>query len=139
MIVLDTNVISELMRPEPEPQVLRWIGDQVADQLYLASITVAEVRRGLALLPAGGRRRKLENAFDRFLERGFSRRILSFSAATATVYAPVYARRVSAGLGIGELDLLLAAIAAEHRAVIATRNTSDFEATGIALVNPWGK
>jgi predicted nucleic acid-binding protein len=137
MILLDTNVVSELMRPKPAPEVLRWITAQPLEQLYIASLTVAEIRRGLALLPTGARRKRLEESFDRFLQQGFDRRILSFSESTATVYAPIYAQRMQAGLGIGELDLLLAAIAAEHNAHIATRNISDFEQTGLKVINPW--
>lgn len=137
MILLDTNVVSELMRPTPAPEVLQWIAAQPLEQLYIASLTVAEIRRGLALLPAGARRRKLEVAFDHFLEQGFSRRVLPFSQSTAAVYAPIYAQRMQAGLGIGELDLLLAAIAAEHGAWVATRNISDFDQTGVKIINPW--
>lgn len=137
MILLDTNIVSELMRPQPEPKVLRWIATQPLEQLYIASLTVAEIRRGLALLPQGARRQTLEAAFDRFLQEGFGRRILPFSQSTASVYAPIYAKRVQAGFGIGELDILLAAIAAEHSARIATRNVSDFDQTGLRVVNPW--
>lgn len=137
MILLDTNVVSELMRPTPAPEVLQWIAAQPLEQLYIASLTVAEIRRGLALLPAGARRRKLEAAFDHFLEQGFSRRVLPLSQSTAAVYGPIYAQRMHAGLGIGELDLLLAAIATEHGARIATRNISDFDQTGVKIINPW--
>lgn len=137
MILLDTNIVSELMRLQPEPNVLNWLSEQPVEQLCLAALTVAEIRRGLALLPEGARRKNLEAAFDRFLEQGFAGRVLPFSASTAEVYAPIYAKRVQAGLGIGELDLLLAAIATEQGARIATRNTSDFEQTGVKLVNPW--
>ncbi len=137
MILLDTNVVSELMRPEPEAKVLQWIAAQALEQLYIASITVAEIRRGLVLLSSGDRRQSLEGAFDRFLEQGFGRRVLPFSQSTAAVYAPIYAKRVQAGLAIGEQDLLLAAIAVEHGARIVTRNVSDFEQTGVKLINPW--
>ena len=125
------------MRPCPEPRVLNWLAEQPIEQLYMAAITEAEIRRGLALLPEGTRRDNLEDAFTRFLEEGFSGRILSFSESTAAVYAPIYARRVKAGLRIDELGLLLAAIATEHRAAISTRNTSDFEESGVKLINPW--
>lgn len=137
MILLDTNVVSEVMRPRPEPKVLNWLAEQPVEQLCLAALTVAEIRRGLALLPEGARRKNLEGSFGRFLEQGFAGRVLPFSGTTAEIYAPIYAKRVHAGLGIGELDLLLAAIATERGACIATRNSSDFEATGVKLVNPW--
>jgi len=137
MILLDTNVVSELMRRTPAPTVLEWIAAQPIEQLFLASLTIAEIRRGLALLPKGARRSSLESAFTQFLEQGFHQRILPFTRSTAEVYAPIYARRMKAGLGIGELDLLLAGIASEHNARIATRNVTDFEQTGASVVNPW--
>ena len=137
MILLDTNVVSEVMRPQPDVNVLRWLGEQQPDQLYLTALTVAEIYRGLALLPNGRKRAKLEAAFQQFLTRGFQDRILSFTSKTSLIYAPVYCARVKAGLGIGELDLLIAAIAKEFKASLATRNTTDFKACGIKLINPW--
>jgi predicted nucleic acid-binding protein len=137
MILLDTNVVSEIMRPKPEPNVLSWIATQSIEQLYIASLTVAEIRRGLALLPEGARKQSLHSAFDRFVAQGFEDRILPFTQHTAEVYAPIYASRVKAGLGVGELDLLLAACAAENGTRIATRNVRDFEHTGVKLINPW--
>ena len=137
MIILDTNVISELMKKQPDLKVLDWLGRQTSAQIYLTAITVAEIQRGLALLPAGRRRTALEKSFDRFLDLGFRERILSFSPSTAGIYAPIYCARVEAGLGVGELDLLIAAIAREQNASIATRNTGDFEQTGVPLINPW--
>lgn len=137
MILLDTDVISELMRPEPAPVVLQWLSTQPVEHLCVAAITVAEIRRGLALLPDGGRRQKLESPFEHFLEQGFCGRILPFTESTVACYAPIYAGRVRAGFGVGELDLLLAAIAVEQSAAIATRNTADFQETGVRLINPW--
>lgn len=137
MIIIDTNVVSELMKKRPNLGVLDWIGRQKLGRIYLTAITVAEIRRGLALLPKGERRTGLEQAFDHFLELGFKERILSFTPATARIYAPIYQARIEAGLGVGELDLLIAAIASEHDAAIATRNTGDFEQTGLRLFNPW--
>ena len=137
MIVLDTNVLSELMRREPDLRVLDWIRRQNTAQLYLSALTVAEIRRGLALLPDGKRKLDLEKAFDDFLNKGFDQRILPFTMETSRVYAPFYRARVQAGLGVGELDLLIAAIAKQHKADLATRNISDFEACGLRLINPW--
>lgn len=137
MILLDTNVVSEIMRPQPEPNVLAWLAAQDATRLCLAALTVAEIRRGLERLPSGTRREQLESGFNTFLTQGFSGRVFPFTESTAAIYAPIYAKRVDAGLGVGEIDLLIAAIAAENRASIATRNTSDFEATGLKLINPW--
>lgn len=137
MILLDTNVISELMRAHPDANVLHWLREQNADQLYLTALAVAEIRRGLALLPDGRKRMKLEGAFQQFLNQGFYDRILPFTSGTSLVYAPIYRARVQLGLAVGELDLLIAAIAKEYQASLATRNTSDFEACGIKLINPW--
>lgn len=137
MIVLDTNVVSELMRREPDLRVLDWIRRQNTAQLYLTALTVAEIRRGLALLPDGKRKLDLEKAFDDFLNKGFDQRILPFTMETSRIYAPIYRARVQAGLGVGELDLLIAAIAKQHKADLATRNISDFEACGLRLINPW--
>ncbi|TVP80955.1 MAG: type II toxin-antitoxin system VapC family toxin [Puniceicoccaceae bacterium] len=137
MILLDTNVVSELMRAQPNANLLHWLREQRADQLYLTALTVAEIRRGLALLPKGKRRIKLEVAFEEFLKQGFRDRILPFTAETSLVYAPIYHARIQSGLGVGELDLLIAAIAKEYQASLATRNTSDFKACGIKLINPW--
>lgn len=137
MIILDTNVVSELMRAEPDLRVLNWIRRQNKAQLYLTALTVAEICRGLALLPNGKRRLYLEQAFEDFLDKGFHQRILPFTVETSRVYAPIYRARVKAGFWVGELDLLIAAIAREQDAKLATRNTSDFEACGLRLVNPW--
>jgi len=137
MILLDTNVISELMREKPDARVLAWISRQRSNRLYLTAVTVAEIRRGLALLPDGRRRSALESSFDRFLRKGFREKILPFSRSTAEIYAPIYKARQRSGLGLGELDLIIAAIATEHDGRLATRNISDFEETGVELVNPW--
>jgi predicted nucleic acid-binding protein len=137
MIVLDTNVVSELMRKQPDETVLRWAGARRAATLYMTAVTQAEILRGLGLLPGGARRRDLEKRFSAFLDEGFGNRILPFTRESAAAYEPIYTGRMRAGLGIGELDLLIAAIAAEHGATIATRNTGDFEGTGVRLVNPW--
>jgi len=112
MILLDTHVVSELMKKQPHTRVLHWLEGQKTAQLYLTAITVAEIRRGLALLPEGTRRTGLEQAFDQFLRFGSKERILAFSASTARIYAPVYQSRMKSGLGISELDLLIATTAA---------------------------
>lgn len=137
MIILDTNVVSELMRQYPDEKVLDWLRKQHTERLYLTALTVAEIRRGLALLPEGRRKIKLEKAFQDFLDKGFQDRVLPFTGDTTLSYAPIYHARVQAGLGVGELDMLIAAIAKEYRATIATRNTTDFESCGLKLINPW--
>ncbi len=137
MIILDTNVVSELMRKRPDETVLDWLRKQSSAQLRLTALTVAEIRRGIGLLPNSRRKTGLEHAFETFLARGFEERILPFTENTARVYAPIYNARVRAGLGVGELDLLIAAIAREYDARLATRNTADFESCGLRLINPW--
>jgi predicted nucleic acid-binding protein len=137
MVILDTNVVSELMREAPHPVVLRWLRGQKTGHLHLTSLTVAEIRRGLELLPEGRRRKALEKAFATFLHKGFAGRILPFTEKTTPFYAPLYRARVRAGLGVGELDLLIAGISREHGARLATRNTADFHECGLDLINPW--
>lgn len=137
MIILDTNVVSELMCPSPDEAVLNWLRTQNPSRVYLTALTVAEIRRGLGLLPKGRRRTKLEAAFATFLAKGFKDRILPFTGKTTEVYAPIYLARIESGLGVGEIDLLIAAIAKEHEARLATRNTKDFESCGLRLINPW--
>lgn len=125
------------MRKQPDVKVLNWLHTQVASELYLSALTVAEIRRGLALLPKGRRQSSLMDAFQSFLAKGFDHRILAFTQETSLVYAPIYCARVKAGLSVGELDVLIAAIAKEHGARLATRNTKDFDACGLRLINPW--
>lgn len=137
MTILDTNVVSELMRKAPDPGVLGWLRSQNAGQVFVTVLSVAEIRRGLALLPEGDRRSKLEESFRVFLAKGFHRRILLFTEKTSLIYAGIYSARVRAGLPVGELEVLIAGIAKEHNARIATRNTKDFEGCGLRLVNPW--
>jgi len=137
VIILDTNVISELMRTHPETIVLQWLRQQNPEQLFLTAFTVAEIQRGLALLPAGSRKAKLESAFQTFLTEGFQTRILPFTERTIRYYVPLYTARFQAGLSVGELDLLIAAIAKENDATLATRNTKDFGQCGLRLINPW--
>ena len=96
MVIIDTNVVSELMKKQPNTNVLDWLGRQKTGQLYLTAMTIAEIRRGLALLSAGQQRTKLEEAFDQFLKLGFKERILSFTPSTAQIYAPIYRARIKA-------------------------------------------
>ncbi len=137
MIILDTNVVSELMRAQPDGAVLAWVGKQNPAQLHLTAFTVAEIRRGLVLLPKGRRRTGLEDAFETFLMKGFADRILPFTERTTRVYTSIYRSRKETGLSLGELDLLIAAIVKEHDARLATRNSKDFEGCGLRLINPW--
>lgn len=137
MIILDTNVISELMRPHPDPAVAAWIQSYDAQQFALTAINVAEIRRGISRLPRGKRRENLAQNFDRFLQDAFGERIWAFDEAAADLYGLLAARREEAGLPVDAVDLMIAAIAKYRHAAIATRNTGDFSGLGIKLINPW--
>lgn len=137
MILLDTNVISEMMRDEPDGRVAAWMGRQKSLHLAVSTITLAEIQRGLKRLPAGKRRKVLEANFAEFIARGFEGRVLAFDEAAARIYGDVCALRESKGLHADPVDLMIAATAKAADAGIATRNTADFEHCGIKLINPW--
>lgn len=137
MIILDTNVVSELLRPEPEPRVERWLSEQDGLSVYLAAISEAELRYGLAVMPSGKRRTALTDAVDRILREDMAGRILPFDSAAAQSYAIIASTRRAAGRPIMQADCQIAAIAHAHGAPVATRNTPDFEGCGIGLINPW--
>lgn len=137
MIVLDTNVVSELMRPAPEPKVLAWLDAQPANALWLTSVNVAELLFGLARLPDGARKRGLLASFAAMLEADFGGRVLDFDLRAATVFAEMAADRERAGHRVGLADGQIAAICREHGATLATRNVRHFADVGLDLVNPW--
>jgi predicted nucleic acid-binding protein len=137
VIILDTNVLSALMRTTPEAAVVRWLDRQPADSVWLSSITVFETRFGLALLPKGRRRRGLERAFDRVLTEDLANRVLDFDSTAAATAAQLAADRQKAGRGVDLRDTLIAGIALARRAMIATRNTTHFEGLDVPVVNPW--
>ncbi len=137
MIILDTNVISELMREEPHPKVKEWISTQKPIHLGLNVITIAEIQRGLARLPKGKRRSMLETNFTNFVTEAFGGRIFSFDEDVAYIYGDIAAKREKEGFNTDAVDLMIAAIAKSQNAGIATRNTKDFEGCGIKIVNPW--
>jgi hypothetical protein len=137
MIVLDTNVVSELLRPAPAPQVEAWLAAQDGAAVFFTSIGAAELRHGVAILPAGRRRSGLAKAIDDMLEEDFRERILAFDRAAARAYAAIAAARRAAGRPIGALDCQIAAIARAHGAAVATRNAADYAGCGIDIVNPW--
>ena len=136
MIILDTNVLSELARPRPSDAVVAWLDEQDADEIRLTAICVAELRAGVALLPSG-RRRRIAAVMESLVNETFSGRVLAFDVASTSLYADVVARRRRAGRPIGSFDAQLAAISRQHAAVLATRNTRDFEGAGVELINPW--
>ena len=137
MYVLDTNVASELMRPSPVTTVAAWVAERNATDLFLTAISEAELRYGVALVPAGRRRNELEAAMARWLNVGFGERILPFDSAAARHYADIASRRRRAGRPIQEADCQIAAISRSRGAVLVTRNVRDFEATGLDVVDPW--
>jgi len=137
MIIIDTNVISELIRPTPEPAVEAWLGEQDGLSIYLTAISEAELCYGVAIMTSGKRRDGLGIAIDRILRDDMAGRILPFDSAAARAYADIAATRRSAGKPISQADCQIAAIARAHKAPVATRNTPDFEGCGIDLINPW--
>jgi hypothetical protein len=137
MIVLDTNVLSALMRVAPEPAVVAWLDRQPAESIWLTSITVFETRLGLALLPKGRRRSTLELAFERLLADDLSNRVLDFDAAAAGSAARLASVRQRAGRSVDLRDTLIAGIAQARRATIATRNTKHFTGLDVPVVDPW--
>lgn len=137
MIILDTNVLSALMRSEPEDVVVRWLDRQPAESIWTTSITVFEARFGIALLPQGGRRRTLEQSFTRLLQEDLENRILDFDGAAAGEAAALAATRQKAGRPVDFRDTQIAGIALSRHASIATRNVRHFQGLKIAVVDPW--
>jgi predicted nucleic acid-binding protein len=137
VIILDTNVLSALMRTAPEAVVVEWLDRQPADSVWLSSITVFEARFGLALLPKGRRRGELERAFDQVLTEDLANRVLDFDSMAAAAAAQLAADRQKAGRAVDLRDTMIAGIALARRAMIATRNTRHFEGLDVAVVSPW--
>ena len=137
MIVLDTNVLSALMRTTPDAVVVEWLDRQPSDSIWVTSITVSEARFGLALLPRGRRRSGLESAFDRVLTEDLSSRVLNLDEMAAATAGQLAAERQRAGRVVELRDTLIAGIAQARRATIATRNTRHFEGLDVPVVDPW--
>lgn len=135
--LLDTNVLSELLRARPDAAVLAWVAAQPAASLFVSAVTQAEMLLGARLLPVGKRRQQLETALEAMFGEDFAGRQLPFDAACASPYADLVAARQRAGRPVSQFDAQIAAIARNNRLRLATRNVSDFEGCGIALVNPW--
>jgi toxin FitB len=136
VIVLDTNVVSEAMRPSADPAVTAWLNEQVAETLYLSSVTLAELLFGIGNLPAGKRRNALAGMLDNLLAL-FHGRILAFDADAAKYYAQLAIKARSAGHGFPMADGYIAAIAVAHGFTVATRDTAPFTAAGLPVINPW--
>lgn len=137
MILLDTNVVSELMRPTPDPSVVEWLDVQPGYRLYISSVTKAEIELGIGLLPEGRRKQSLQEAAARMFGE-FHGRCLSFDELAASRYAALVSTRMRAGRPISVEDAQIAAMALASGFILATRNISDFEGIdGLSVVNPW--
>jgi len=136
VIVLDTNVVSELMRPSPSSVVVAWLHAHSERDLYTTSITLAEIHYGIERLPDGRRKDVLRRTADDVFT-GFEEDVLAFDAKAALQFATIVSDRDHAGLPIDGFDAQIAAICRTHRAALATRNLNDFQGTGIDLVDPW--
>ena len=139
MLMLDTNMLSEIMRSAPERKVADWIVRQSSHELFTAAVCQAEVLAGLAVMPSGRRRAELEEAARFMFADDFAGRVLPFNLEAAAAYAEVFAARRKAGRPSGTIDLMLAAIARVRGAIVVTRNVADFEGVGVAILNPWNE
>lgn len=138
MIILDTNVLSALMRAVPEAVVVKWLDRQPAESIWITSITLFEARLGLALLPKGRHRQSLGLAFGRLLEEDLENRVLDFDPDAAAEAAALAAARQKAGRPVDVRDTLIAGIALARRAALATRNVKDFQDLKVPVIDPWG-
>lgn len=137
MILIDTNVISELWKAEPNPDLLAWIDAQTVETLYLSAITVAELRFGLATMAEGKRRTIYQERLEKEVLPTFAGRVLPFDLDASQAYADLMARARAAGKAIGKADGYIAATATACGLMVATRDISPFEAAGLKIVNPW--
>lgn len=137
MILLDTNVLSALMRSEPEAIVVDWVDAQPSESIWTTSVTVFEIRTGLELLPSSRRSRHLEAAFERVLSEDLDQRVLAFDVAAADAAGALVARRQRAGKAVEIRDAQIAGIALARKAPVATRNVRHFTDLGVRLIDPW--
>jgi toxin FitB len=137
MIILDTNAVSEILKPHPSEIVMRWLASQGPSSVFTTVITQAEILYGIEALPTGKRRQLLSEVVQEIFEQDFHGRILPFDQESARHYAGISAGRKAAGRPISQFDAMIAAIARCHRASLATRNTADFVHCQIRLIDPW--
>jgi predicted nucleic acid-binding protein len=137
VIVLDTNVLSEIMKPTPEPGVFAWVESLPPRETAITAITVAEILYEIVRMPDGERRRKLMDTAETIFDHDFENRILDFDAGSAVEYASLVVGREAAGRPISMANAQIAAICRAHECALATRNIRDFDKTGISVVNPW--
>lgn len=137
MILLDINVVSEPLRPAPEARVIEWLDAQALETLYLSAMTVAELRAGVALLPAGKRRAALHENLEKNVLPLFLGRVLPFDLACTQAYAELLIKVRKAGSGIETADACIAAVAVANGLAVATRDTAPFQGAGLSVINPW--
>ena len=137
MIVLDTNVVSELMRPSPDLTVEAWVAGRPAATLFLSSVSEAELRYGIVIMPEGRRREALKLEVEAMLNEDFAGRVLPFDSHAARVYAEIAAASRALGRPASQSDAQIAAIARSRGMAVATRNIRDFEGMAVDLINPW--
>jgi toxin FitB len=137
VIVLDTNVLSEPLRPQPNPTVLAWLDAQTVETLYLTAVSLAELRLGIAALPPGRRRQTLHDRLERDVLPVFADRTLSFDVEATAAYAALRAEAGAAGRAIGDVDALIAAIARTQGFIVATRDGAPFRAAGLDVIDPF--
>lgn len=137
MLIIDTNVVSEMMRPAPDRRVIDWLSRQEPGEAHITALTVAEISFGLESLPDGRRQRDLGRRFAHIVAGGFAGRVLAFDQQAGLTYGRIMASRRAAGRPMSVIDGQIAAIAAVRGAALATRNVSDFEGCELALVNPF--
>jgi predicted nucleic acid-binding protein len=137
VIVLDTNVLSELMRPQPDPRVMGWANRLAPREIAITAMNEAEILHGIGLLPKGRRQQALRQSWQELMTHLFQGQALAFSSEAAQWYGELVSRRVRLARPIATADAVIAATALAHRAQLATRNTSDFEAIGLELIDPW--
>lgn len=137
MIIIDTNVISELWKISPDPNVLRWVDAQLVETLHLSAVTVAELRFGLATMTPGKRRSACQQRLEDEILSIMAGRILPFDLAASKAYADLMAQARARGRAIGKEDGYIAATAVVHGMAVATRDTSPFQAAGVVTINPW--
>ena len=139
MILIDTNIISEIMSQSPEPNVINWINNQDSLILFVSTITIAEINYGLRIMPDGQRKKLLTERFTYFITKAFEQRILSFNEDAANHYAEIMAHKKEIGRPMSIPDGQIAAVARSNELSIATRNTRDFDECGIILINPFNE
>jgi len=137
LFILDTNIVSEVMRDVPSPEVMAWLDERPKHDLYITAVTQAEILSGISFLPGGRRRSELAEAAEHAFSNLFSGRVLTFDSAAAQAYAEIASARRSAGRPISQFDGQIAAIARSRSMTVATRNMADYEGCGITVINPW--